>query len=354
MKTIHRSILQELLLTFLLGVLTLNFILMTEKVLRLTRLLSSVGASLQDMMKIVLYLQPQIMVLTIPMSLLMAVLLVYGRLNADNEITVLKTSGMSFRAISTPVFLFGAGCFIAGIAMSFYIFPASAVRLRAVVTRVITERAPYAIEEGIFNTSFKDIVVFVKGKPSRERMNGIFIYDERRKDQPTVVYAREGVISGSDGYSISFQLMDGHVHIVRGETSTDLSFGRYVLALPTALEKPPRKYHELTPFELLREAETDRQQRTRILLEFHRRLSLPAVCLLLVFFGPPLALKAGKTGRLGGLTIGLSVFAVYHGALVYSENLVRSGRLPHYLGAWAPAVVLGAVAIWMFRKADSR
>jgi lipopolysaccharide export system permease protein len=354
MKTIQRSILRELLLAFLLGVLALNFVLMTEKVLRLTRLLSTVGASLEDMTRIILYLQPQITVLTIPMSLLMAVLLVYGRMNADNEITVMRASGMSFRAISMPVFLFGAGCFLAGVATSFYVFPASAERLRAVVSRVIAERAPYAIEEGIFNTSFRDIVVFVKEKPSVGRMNGIFIYDERKKEQPTVVYAREGVISGSDGYSISFELRDGHVHMVRDGASTELSFRRYVLSLPTALETPPRKYHELTPIELLREAGTGGANRTKILLEFHRRLSLPAVCLLLVFFGPPLALKAGKAGRLGGLTIGLSVFALYHGALVYSENLVRSGKLPHYVGAWAPAVVLGAVALWMFRKADSR
>lgn len=354
MNTIQRSILRELLLTFLLGVLTFNFVLMTEKVLRLTSLLSSVGASLLDMIRIILYLQPQVTVLTIPMSMLMAVLLVYGRMNADNEITVLRASGMSFRAISRPVLVLGAGCFALGIAMSFYIFPASAQRLRAEVSRVMAERAPYAIEEGIFNTSLKDIVVFVKEKPSVDRMNGIFIYDERKKGQPTVVYAREGAISGSDGYGISFELRDGQVHMVRDGGSTELSFTRYVLSLPTALEKPARKYHELTPFELLREAGSDRDQRTRILLEFHRRLSLPALCLLLVFLGPPLALKAGKTGRLGGLTIGLSVFALYHGALVYSENLVRSGNLPHYVGAWAPALVLGALAVWMFRKAAAR
>jgi lipopolysaccharide export system permease protein len=261
---------------------------------------------------------------------------------------------MSFRAISRPVLVLGAGCFALGIAMSFYIFPASAQRLRAEVSRVMAERAPYAIEEGIFNTSLKDIVVFVKDKPSVDRMNGIFIYDERKKGQPTVVYAREGAISGSDGYGISFELRDGQIHMVRDGGSTELSFTRYVLSLPTALEKPARKYHELTPFELLREAGSDRDQRTRILLEFHRRLSLPALCLLLVFLGPPLALKAGKTGRLGGLTIGLSVFALYHGALVYSENLVRSGNLPHYVGAWAPALVLGALAVWMFRKAAAR
>ncbi len=47
-------------------------------------------------------------------------------------------------------------------------------------------------------------------------------------------------------------------------------------------------------------------------------------------------MMAGKTGRLGGLTIGLSVFTVYYMLLVYGENLVRAGKVSHYIGAWSP------------------
>jgi len=44
--TIHRSVLRELLAAFALGLLTFNFILVTEKVLRLTKVFASVGGSL--------------------------------------------------------------------------------------------------------------------------------------------------------------------------------------------------------------------------------------------------------------------------------------------------------------------
>jgi lipopolysaccharide export system permease protein len=355
MKTIHKSILKELLLTFLLGLIAFNFILMTEKVLRLTKLLASVGASLGDMLRIILYLQPQITVLTTPMAFLIAVLLIYGRLNADNEIVVLRASGMSFKAISKPVFIFGTGCFLLSIVFSFYAGPLGAGKLRQTVSEVITQRAPFAIEEGIFNTTFRNFVIYVKEKPSRDTLSGVFIYDGRKRRQPTVLYAKEGRISGTDGYHISFDLTDGHLHLVREETSTDLSFGRYNLLIPITIEKPARKYNELTPPSLLKKAKTaNKHDRVRILLEFWRRLTLPVLCIILMFFAPPLALKAGRTGRLGGLTMGLSVFMAYYMALVYAENLVRSGKIPHYLGAWTPAVVLGIIALWMFRKANSR
>lgn len=354
LDTIHRSIFKELVLTFLLGVVALNFILMTENLMRLTRLLSSVGASLYDMLLIVLYLQPQFSVLTMPMALFIATLLTYGRLNADNEVTVLRASGMSFRAISGPVFLLGTVCFLAGIAVSFHIAPASAAGLRAHVSEAIARRAPFAIEEGMFNTAFKDIVIYVKEKPSVETLSGIFIYDERKKGQPRVVFANKGWVSGTDAYKLSLGLSEGRIHIVRDTSSTSLSFGKYNLTLPVTLKRPRKKYNELTPLELLQGAGTSgKKQKVNMLLEFWRRLTLPAVCLLFMFLGPPLALKSGRAGKLGGLTMGLSIFAAYYAAMLYAENLSRSGNIPHYLGAWGPVAVMGIFALWMFGKADS-
>lgn len=354
MKIIHRAIFKELLYSFLLALAALNFVLMTEKVLALTRLLSSVGASLSDIATIVLYVQPQITVFTTPMAFLLATLLTFGRLNADSELVVMRSSGMSFRDISKPVFALGIGCFAAGILMSLLIAPASSRKLKAALSGLIAERAPYAIEEGIFNDTFKDIVVFVEDKPDRDTFRGIFLHDEREEGRPTVVYAKQGKVSGTNGESISFELSDGSLLITRGSTTTEVSFGRYSLAVPVAVSSPSKKYQELSPGRLLKEAKTGSlRDRKKMILEFHRRLTLPSVCLVLMLLGPPLSLKAGRTGRLGGLSVGLLVFAAYYGALMYGESLVRANKVPHYIGAWAPAMALGTVAVLVFRKTES-
>jgi lipopolysaccharide export system permease protein len=355
MKTIHRSIFKELIFTFLLGVLALNFVLMTERILKFTKVLASVGASLTDIGGLIILLQPQISVLTTPMALLVSILLTYGRLNTDNEIVALKASGMPLREISRPVIALGITCFAAGALLSFYVSPQCTEKLKIKVSEVIARRAPYAIEEGIFNTTFKDVVIYVKDRPSANKLSNIFIYDERIEHRPTVMYASEGSLSGSGGYEISFVLSDGHIHFVRNKTTTDLSFGRYVLTFPVSIKSPTKRYNELSPSELLAEAgKLEGEKKVKMLLEFHRRLSLPAVCLIIMFLGPPLALKAGRTGKLGGLTLGLTVFALYYTALIYTENTARAGIIPHYVGAWLPALALGAFSYIMFRKADSR
>lgn len=355
MKTVHRAILGELLVTFALAVAALNLVVMTEKLLRLTKVLAAVGASMGDMAVIVLYLQPQIMVLTMPTGLLLATLLTYGRLNADSELTALRACGMPFDQIARPVLVLGTACFLGGLALSLVVAPAGSRAMRDTVSRVVAERAPSAIEEGVFSTALKDVVLFVREKPEPDELRGVFLHDDRREDRPVVLFARSGRVSSSSGESVRLTLRDGSIHLVRGDAATNISFGRYSLNVPVDVSNPAKLYHELSVADLLREARDGKDRdRARMILELHRRFSLPAVCLVLMFFGPPLALRAGKTGRLGGLALGLTVFATYYAALTYGEGLVRAGRLPHWAGAWGPPLALGAVALMTFRRETAR
>jgi len=353
MLLIHRSILKELALSLLLSILFLNFTLMMEKLLRLSRILSGVGTSITDIAKIILYLQPQILVLTIPMAMLLSVLLTYGRMNADNELIVLRSSGMSFRGISAPVVYLGIACFVFSLAMSFYLSPKASGLLRGKVLEILTTRAPMTIEEGIFNAAFKDIVILVKEKPAPDRLSGIFIVDERKKEEQKIIIAKEGKIVPEND-SLSFSLSSGHVYITKKDLFTEIAFGRYHFKLNPSAESAEKKNSELTPAELLRESKKFPDRKIQLFLEFHRRLSMPAICLIIILLGPALSLMAGKSGRLGGLTVGLSVFAVYYSLLLYGENLARSGKIPHIAGAWLSFAVLGAFSVIIFERVNKK
>lgn len=356
LKIIYKSIQKELFVAFLLTLAFLNSILMMEKMLRLSRLLSGVGASIFDMMKIIFLLQPQLLILTIPMSLLLSVLLVYGRMNSDSEITVLRASGMDFTRISSPVMLLGLFSFFIGIMVSFYVGPWSSIRLRNEITRIISVRSTFAIEEGTFNTSFKDVVILVKGKKSSDTLEDIFIYDERNRSEPRIMMAREGRIFMQDASIMGILLTDGYILLARAENTTELFFDKYRMTLTLGIDSQAPKKAELMPFELIRKASGSSiiKEKIPLLLEFHRRLSLPAVCLLLVFLGPPLSLMSGKSGRLGGLAIGLLVFTLYYVILIYGENLALAAKIPHYIGAWSATVILGVFALFMFFREDAR
>lgn len=353
MFLIHKAILKELLSSFLLSILFLNFTLMMEKLLRLSRLLSGVGASFADFAQIIFYLQPQILILTIPMAMLLSVLLVYGRMNTDNELVVLKGSGMSFKGIAVPVVYLGLACFVAGIGMSFYLSPKGSAALRKGLTEILTRRAPMTIEEGIFNTAFKGIVILVKEKPAPDALSGIFILDERKKEEQKVIIAQEGRIIPEED-SLSFSLDEGHIYITKKDVFTEIRFGRYHFKLAPSIEPGDRKNSEMTPGELLGAAREKPGEKIPYLLEFYRRLSMPAICLIIIMLGPSLSLMAGKSGRLGGLTVGLSVFAVYYTLLIYGEGLARSGKLHPVIGAWLSFTVLAAFSMAVFERVNRK
>ena len=355
MKIIHRSIFKELVLTFLLSLSSLNFIIMMEKLIKLSRILSGVGTSLIDMVRIILFLQPQLFLLTIPMALLLSTLLVYGRLNMDNELIILRTSGMKFREISAPVVILGLLCFALNMAVGLYIGPKSSVQLRSEITNILRERMPSAMEEGSFNTSFKDIVIYVMHKTADNTIRGIFMYDNRNKNEPRILTAKEGIISAREGYAINLSLKDGLIHMAKGDNTTEVFFKNYNMVLQIETDAPSKKYSEMTPWELIERIDKSESRHAKFFyLELHRRFSLPFMCIIIIFLGPPLALIAGKAGRLGGLTIGLATFTAYYILLLYGENLVRAGNLPHYIGAWAATVILCIVAFWAFRRENLR
>jgi len=355
LKIIYRTILKELLLSFLLTIAFLNSILMMEKLLKLSKLLTGVGASLFDITRVIILLQPQLMLLTIPMSLLLSTLLVYGRMNMDNEIIVMKASGMNFRRISLPVMILGLICFLASISVSFYFGPKSSVKLREAIAQIITLRSTVSVEEGTFNTSFKDIVILVKEKKSNDTLGDIFIYDSRKENEPKILMAKEGKFFIKDGINIGLYLQNGYINITKPAATTEMFFEKYNMTMAIEAESPSPRKSESTPMQLLRNAKQPdpHKKKASLYLEFHRRLSLPAVCLILIFMGTPLALIAGKSGRLGGLAIGLLVFTAYYMLLIYGENLVVAGKIPHYVGAWSPCVLLGIASFVLFKRAGS-
>lgn len=353
MLLIHRSILKELLLSFLLSVVFLNFTLMMERLLKLSRILSEVGASVLDFAQIIIYLQPQIFIFTIPMAMLLSTLLTYGRLNADNELIILKNSGMSFGGISKPVVYLGIACFIASLSISFYLGPKGGTILREEVSQILTTKAPAAIKEGIFNTMFNDITILVKEKPSPDRLSEIFIVDERRKDKQKIIIAKEGSITPKVD-SLSFSLTNGSIYITGKDSFTQISFSRYYFRLDPFAEPVDKRKRDMTPIELIRSSQEYPDRKIQFFLELHRRLTMPALCLMIILLGPSLSLMAGRSGRLGGFTAGISVFIAYYVILLYGENLAESGKIPHFIGAWLPFATLGTLAMYAFWRTNKR
>src|SRR5574340_988055 len=93
-KTLHRYIFKEITVPFLLGMATFTSVLLMGRLLKLADLVVAKGVPLASILRMVFYLLPYFCLVTIPMAFLLAVLLAFGRLSADSEVTAMKACGV--------------------------------------------------------------------------------------------------------------------------------------------------------------------------------------------------------------------------------------------------------------------
>lgn len=344
---IHRYITKEVLTNLAIAVVGLNLFLMMEKVLRLSRILSGVGASMGEMLWLILLIQPQLLMVTIPMAFLMSLLLTFGRLSMDNELIVLRTTGASFQGISSPVITLSIFLTILTLIVSLIVMPAAMKKLRNEVNGLISKRLSSSIEPGVFFNMLDHMVLFVGSSSPTGELGDIFIYDGR-KEKRGVITAKKGKV-GASGKNIHIALQDGTFSMTNGGNGTVIEFGRYDIDLNPEGELLGERKVEMRPDELLRRADKNPSERADYFIEFHRRFSYPLLVLVIAFLGPGLSLLSGRTGRLGGFVTGIGIFVFYYILMVYTENMVKTGGL-HHLFCWTPFLLLSILSFIVFRK----
>lgn len=348
MKVIYRALTRELLQNIGLSIVFLNAILIIEKLFKLSKIFASVGIDLPNLVVLILFLQPQLLIFTIPMALLLSVLLTYGRTQADNEMTIFMVSGMPYKKAFKPAIYTGLIAFSFTVLMSFYLAPTGVSLVREKILTILAERAPLGLEEGVFNQGFKDVTIFVKEKPDSLHLKEVVIFDERKNDTKIVI-AKEGLIK-KEKDNINLSLLNGKAYFNKGLSLNEVSFKEYIFKLSPNIDPIAKKVSELSLFELISKIQTEQTKVIDYKLELYKRFALPLLCIVSVFLAPSLCLIVGRTGRIGGVTVGLAIFAVYYILMIYGANLAKAGKVSAEIGSLVPVTFMAFLAFAMYTR----
>jgi lipopolysaccharide export LptBFGC system permease protein LptF len=102
-KKLHLYIIKEFFISFIFGVLIFSLLLILQMTFELVELALSKGVAILLVLKLFLFYLPNILTLSLPMAVLFGVLLSYGKLFSDNEITAMKSSGLDYKTLTMPV-----------------------------------------------------------------------------------------------------------------------------------------------------------------------------------------------------------------------------------------------------------
>ncbi len=351
MKIIHRYILRETLASFVLCLLSFTFILLVGNLFRFVDLFLNKGFPLFFILKLLALLSPSLLVFTLPMAQLVASITTYSRLNGDQELLALKTTGYSLGQLLFPNIFLAFSLAILTLYLTLIGIPQGNTLFRWELRRGLSLQPYFAIREKFFYTDIEGMVLYVDEiAPSRDLLKGIFLSDDRDPEASLTITAEEGRISiNPERLVIVVDLKNGTIHRLNKKRDEYqwVRFDRYFLSVPmrsAALQKErPKKSQEMMVGELqkyIRELEKtqskDNSSLIRARIKLHQKFSLPFVPLLLGFIGPCLGILNRNAGRSGGLLIGALVILLYYVIYTTGETLGSEGVFPPLVATWLP------------------
>ena len=358
-RLVDRYILRELVPPFLIGLLLVTFVLLMNQALLLADLFIDKGVPFALALRLLALLVPSLLAFALPMAVLMGILGGLARLSADSEIVALRSVGVGPARLARPVLLFGLAGFLAALPLALVLGPRSNAAWARAMTGSVLARVRLEVEPLRLNDTLPGIVFFVRHAARDGTWSDVFAYLADDPAHPRLIMARSGRLElFPESRRAVLRLADGRVHgwsREAPETDTVTSFERLEQEVGVeglfAAGSAGKGVREKDIGELVRDLRglrarapglaSPRQLRAHG-VEIHKKLALPAACLVFAVLGLPLGLAAGRTGRTGGFSIGLAVVLVYYALLTAGEKAAMDGRLPPALAMWAPDILLAA------------
>jgi len=364
-KIIDRYIFKEIASPFIIILFILTFVLLMGKILQIMDLVINKGIGVFSIAKIIIFLLPSFLLFTIPIALLIAILIAMGRLSADNEITALKTSGISLMQIYYPIAIASLITFIFTIFTSYFLVPQSNFATKRLLFNIVQQNASIGIKEKVFNADFKGFLLYAEKIPDNKKnyMEGVIVSDNRIiGEQNTILAKKAFLVSDPESMTVKLTLQDGSIHTVSSDLKKyrKIDFKSYDinLDLSTALanlDESSKSSTEMTVGELLakmRKPGTDPAAVRELAIEVHKKFSIPLSCIFFGLLALPLGIRSHRSVKSRGFAVGLIVVSFYYLLRIGGEALAETGYISPAFGVWAPSFIFALLGISIFYVAN--
>ena len=287
MSRLTRYILRQLSLPVAFISVALVGVVWLTQSLRFVDLIVNRGLSASHFLYLTMLLLPCILAVILPVALLCGVLFTYHRLSFDSEIIVMKSAGLSQKALAVPAIIMALIVTVATYGLTLYLQP---LGFRTFKDQQFTIRHNYAtvlIREGTFNNVIKGVTVYVRERHGGELL-GILVHDSREPEKAITVMAERGTLVQT-GAGPRFVMENGNRQ-ERHRDSDQLSllyFDRYTLDLALIAESPESRWREpgeryISELLFPGDSAAADYYKDKLRAEAHKRFVTPLYCIAFV------------------------------------------------------------------------
>ncbi len=371
---LDRYIIREISTPFFITTAIFTGILFLIRSLKLIDLVVNKNIPVGDILLLFSYIVPRFLEVAIPMSILLGVVVAFGRLSADGELVVIRTTGISLRRLISPVGLFAVCALLASLSIAFWLRPWANFRLGLGMFEIAKMQASSGLTPGVFN-DFGQLTIYAEStNESSGRLQNVLIADRSNPSLMRTFIARHGqIVSNADSRTLTLRLYDGSINEGWGLSPKVTYFDiNNVNFSPSYLSddeptKEGKKAEEMYLQELIRarnnllqKSDASKEeilQLARYNVELHRRWALPFSSLCVALLAMVLGIHPSRGGRSWGMAaniiLGVSAIVVYYLLLALASALGEQNLMPAWIAVWTPNLIFTMLAIWLFRMVGS-
>ncbi|MEO7097729.1 MAG: LptF/LptG family permease [Luteolibacter sp.] len=366
MRISDRYIGRQVLLGTLYAVVVLGIVLVLGNLFQQIRpLMVDKHAPLGLVFRFVISVLPLSLMYTVPWGFLSAVLLVFGKLSANQEITSFRVAGLSLVRLSAPVFVIGALLSVGSLWLNLNVVPYSKASMYQLIYDQASRDPDSLLKPGVVQGDFRPDgdtfkKVLIEGK-SGSWVTGFHFYQTSKTNslETTYVHAGRAALSVDPVKSqLKVKLEDAYFETCneKGEISTGFAELAEPLLIDLKDPKTKLKQSAMTNQQILEEIATNpdlpKKKQVSLRAEITKRYSFSMACLAFAFVAVPLGLNSRRKETSGGLIISLLIGTGYFLVTMLANQFkTDTGAV---LVLWAPNVACVLLGLFLFRRARFR
>jgi LPS export ABC transporter permease LptF len=375
MSILDRYLTRQLFVTALFAIAVLTVVLVLGNVFKkLLDLFINQNAPTDILVSIIGYVLPFSLTFTIPWGFLTAVLLVFGRMSAENEITALRSSGISIPRLCVPVALMAALFAVICLYINMEVAPRSQTRMKNALNDLLTSNPLSVFGSDKIIDVFPGQKIYVE-KSNGSRIENMIVYKhDDTGNLQTVTAAGTGtlvldkeqkqlVLSYNDLRYEQIEVNPTDSKDRRGiKSGIKAEEGQVSVSLKELFERQKRigGIGTMSLEQLMDDSEStssDPKKRAEEAIkrkvELNKRISTALATIAFALLAVPLAITAQRKETSVGFAISLGIAMLYFMMLIAAE-MVRKPSLHPELLVWLPNVIFLSIGAYRFAQLAKR
>ena len=368
MKIIDRYIGTSVIATAFFGVVVLSLVLVLGNLFKqlLDVLINNPDVPIATVLAFMALVLPFSLTFTIPWGFLTALLLVFGRISADNELVALKSNGVSVPRICIPVFVLAV--VLSGICfwINIDVAPRAEQQMTKTIVNIATNNPAALFRADEVVDQFPDRRVYV-GSKTGDRLRNLIVFELNENSEPTkMVYAKEGVLTPDPAntrlllrlFNARFEERDKQDprELTKIRQGIEVTEGVFPISLEEFYKEylSGRRLSSYTLPELLGYLPTIAgEEKLRATVELHKRFAASLACVAFALIAVPLGITAHRKETSVGFALSLVIAFTYFFFIIMADTFRGNPAAHPTVLIWVPNVLfitLGTVLFWRLSK----